>query len=224
MYAPRWLGILSFILLFSACAKEDSTESLRPSAEGAISLSFRNTVNNATLNFTDQYTNDCGETYTVSRFRYYVHDIQLLNNAGEAVNLSSDYFLVDEDIPASKTLTFKTPIGNYTSLIYTLGVDSARNMSGAQTGALDPGKGMFWTWNSGYVMAKLEGHADVSNELNHEFTYHVGGYKSPYIVIRKITLPIDDAGALQITRDTSLTINIKADINTWFSHNVQVKI
>jgi hypothetical protein len=44
-----------------------------------------------------------------------------------------------------------------TGIRFLLGVDSARNVSGIQTGALDPARGMFWTWNSGYVMAKIEG-------------------------------------------------------------------
>ena len=37
-----------------------------------------------------------------------------------------------------------------------LGVDSLRNVTGVQTGALDPAMDMYWTWNTGYVMAKLE--------------------------------------------------------------------
>ena len=49
------------------------------------------------------------------------------------------------------------PAGNYNSLSFLLGVDSMHNVSGAQTGALDPANDMFWTWNSGYVMAKMEG-------------------------------------------------------------------
>ncbi|WP_316930094.1 MbnP family protein, partial [Hymenobacter sp. IS2118] len=50
-------------------------------------------------------------------------------------------------MPASQLLALKDiPVGDYQSVSFTVGVDSARNVAGAQTGALDPNNGMFWTW------------------------------------------------------------------------------
>jgi hypothetical protein len=71
-----------------------------------------------------------------------------------------------------------------------LGVDSIRNVSGIQTGALDPLKGMFWTWNSGYVMAKLEGSSESSNSAGNRFTYHIGGFRPGMNVLKTIDLII----------------------------------
>jgi hypothetical protein len=42
-----------------------------------------------------------------------------------------------------------TSLKNITAIKFLLGVDSLKNVSGIQTGALDPAKGMFWTWNTG---------------------------------------------------------------------------
>ena len=58
-----------------------------------------------------------------------------------------------------RLLNLYLPEGDYTELQFLLGVDSLHNVSGAQTDDLDPAKDMFWTWNSGYVMAKMEGNS-----------------------------------------------------------------
>jgi hypothetical protein len=206
-------------LLVAACKKENSAEG---AARGDLILYFNHVVNDQILNFGDDYTTDQGEPYTVSSFKYYIHDIKLLNDKNETVSLSADYFLVDEENSGSKRITLKVPENKYKSISWLLGVDSARNVSGAQTGALDPVNGMFWTWNSGYVMAKLEGHSPVSTLSGQIFTYHVGGYKTPHITFREITLPF--AQHMTVAKDTTITISIKADINTWFSrvHTISI--
>ncbi|MBK9581192.1 MAG: hypothetical protein IPO48_04510 [Saprospiraceae bacterium] len=55
------------------------------------------------------------------------------------------------------------------------GVDSTRCSSGAQTGALDPAKGLFWSWSSGYIMVKAEGNAPTAADGS--FAFHLGGFK-----------------------------------------------
>jgi hypothetical protein len=63
------------------------------------------------------------------------------------------------------------PAGTYTGMYLTMGVDSARNVSGAQEGALDPANGMFWSWTSGYIMIKAEGLSPQG--AGGSFTYHL---------------------------------------------------
>jgi len=45
---------------------------------------------------------------------------------------------------------------------------------------------MFWTWNSGYIMAKLEGTSPVSSQPNNKFEYHIGGFREPVNVVSKV--------------------------------------
>lgn len=151
-----------------------------------------------------------------------MHAIKLINSKNETVELSKDYFLVDHEDANSRNIKLNAPADTCTSIIFTLGVDSARNISGAQTGALDPGNGMFWTWASGYVMAKLEGHSPVSTISGQAFTLHVGGFKVPYVTIRQIQLPLP--GNMIVVKDTSVTIKLNADIDTWFSriHTISI--
>lgn len=75
----------------------------------------------------------------------------------------------------------------YDSITFLIGVDSLHNVSGAQTGALDPVNDMFWTWNSGYVMAKLEGNSSSSPQMNQKFEYHIGGYSGKHNVVKKLS-------------------------------------
>jgi hypothetical protein len=212
-------SVILLSLFVAACQKEVNNDE---PATGKIVLSFHHMVRDQVLNFTDNYVNDLGEQYTVNGFKYYVHDIRLLNDNNELVPVSEEYFLVDEEDTASKTITLTVPEDKYTSITWLLGVDSTRNVSGAQTGTLDPVKGMFWTWASGYIMAKLEGHSPVSTLSGQVFTYHVGGYKTPYITFRNIALPFSQN--ITVAKDTLITISVNAEINTWFSrvHDISI--
>jgi len=60
---------------------------------------------------------------------------------------------------------------------FTIGVDASQVDEGAQTGPLDPAKGLFWSWNSGYIFMAIEGVSPASTETDEAFQYHVGGYK-----------------------------------------------
>jgi hypothetical protein len=217
-----YFSIIICCLFTAACQKEASTEGEQPPVTGTVVLNFNHLVKANVLNFTDNYVNDHGEQYTVDRFKYYVHDIKLLNDKNETIPVSSEYFLVDEENTATKTITLTVPENKYTSISWLLGVDSTRNVSGAQTGTLDPTNGMFWTWTSGYIMAKLEGHSPASTLSGQVFTYHVGGYKIPYVTSRNIALTFPQN--ITIVKDTSVTISMNADINNWFSrvHNISI--
>lgn len=212
--------VLVIASILGACKKEDSNNA--KGQTGTITLSFDHSVKSDPLVFGTTYTNDLGEDFTVGRFKYYVHDIRFVNNKNEVVELSEDYFLVDHEDAASRNIKLTVPVGTFNSIIYTLGVDSARNVSGAQTGALDPALGMFWTWSTGYVMAKLEGHSPVSTAGGQAFSLHVGGFKVPYVTIRQIQLPLQEN--MIVAKDTSIAVKINADINTWFSrvHSISI--
>jgi hypothetical protein len=203
---------IAIVVTAMSCQKE-AKDNL--DEKGQLVLQFSHYAKDEVLNFTDDYVNAHGESYTVDGFRYYVHDIKLVNDKNETVVASADYYLVNEELSDSKTIAVDVPAGKYKSITWLLGVDSARNVSGAQTGALDPGLGMFWTWTSGYIMAKLEGHSPASTMGGQAFTYHVGGFKVPYVTARTISLPFSQDVALEA--NTSITVAVKADIDTWFS-------
>lgn len=89
---------------------------------------------------------------------------------------------------SQKIFVGNIPAGIYSSVSFLIGVDSIRNVSGAQSGALDPANGMFWDWNTGYIMLKFEGHSPSSTAMAKQLLFHVGGFSGNSNTIRKIIL------------------------------------
>lgn len=186
---------------------------MRPATNlGYLRVEFSNFVGDDSLELdSGRYKNKLGQDFTVSNFKYYVSDFKLYTAKGDIYNFPRE-FLVRADDPKSFAMTLTAiPDGDYTSMSFTLGVDSAQNCSGAQSGALDPVNGMFWTWNTGYVFMKLEGKSSFSKSSGNIFEYHIGGYKAPANCIRKITLHLKD-NPVKMRFEESSSIEIKTDI------------
>ena len=177
-----------------------------------LQLIFRNYVGDELLVLNNQeYKNELGQPYTVSKFKYYIGNIQLLDYFGNVFSVDN-YHLINQDIKNSGEITLKSiPPGNYKSISFLIGVDSLHNCSGLQEGALDPINGMFWAWNTGYIFLKLEGHSELSKSPAGMFEYHIGGYKKPANAIRKVTLDLVDVNYLT-ERTGSKTVTIKTDV------------
>jgi len=168
------------------------------------------------------YVNPFGERYTVSRFRYYVSHLAFAASGNDAEPAGRCH-LVDVADPSSGVITLSVPAGHYSTLYFLLGVDSLHNVSGAQSGDLDPDRGMFWTWNSGYVMAKLEGTSAVSPLVDHRFEYHIGGYAGRYAVLQEISLPLG-AGGTGFVANRTYRVTISADVDAWWHGAFDLKI
>lgn len=132
---------------------------------------------------TDERLSD-GTTVRITTFRFYV-GVPVVNSDGKANLLPYDYHLVDAEDTASWTVTTTRSAPAY----FLLGVDSLTNVSGAFGGDLDPIKGMYWAWNSGYINLKLEGTSPASPYPTHTFELHLGGYLPPYATAQRVLLP-----------------------------------
>ncbi|MBV8255352.1 MAG: hypothetical protein JO154_22315 [Chitinophaga sp.] len=211
-----WLTILlsGTLLVMAACSK-----SLQPQANApitAVHIQFNNYVGNVPLQLNaGAYMNTAGEQYTVSKFLYYVSNFQLTDINGKTITLPQRYFLVDQATDSTKKITLDSvPVGQYTAIKWTIGVDSIRNVSGVQAGALAPENGMFWTWNSGYIMAKMEGHSPQATTALNVFLFHIGGFKQPYNALKTISITLPST--LTAGANHQAKINIKADADKWF--------
>jgi hypothetical protein len=153
-------------------------------------IQFKHWAGNKELHlFEETYTNSFGEPFVVSKFKYYISHITVTDINNRETVLPNSYYLVNEEDSLSKSI--QLPVAPaFKSISFIVGVDSARNVGGVQTGSLDPVNAMFWTWNSGYVFAKLEGQSDASTAPAHSFSWHAGGFRQKENALRKITLPI----------------------------------
>jgi len=183
-----------------------------------LSVIFHHALGGNKLVLGDPCKNILGENIIIEKFKYYVSNFSVTDNNGKLIKLPARYFLVDEADSLSKTITITIPDIAIKSIHFLLGVDSIRNVSGIQTGALDPLRGMFWTWNSGYIMAKLEGSSEASGAQGHYFTYHIGGFKNGMNATRMIELALPQNGK------PLHEINIIAEINQWFKSKSELKI
>ncbi len=212
--------LFSKILLLTAigmsllsCKKDPAV----PTGTGNLSIEFENVVGAENLQLgTRTYTNTFGETYTVSHFMYYVSNFTLQKKDGSTYLVPESYFLINQEDPASQTIALADiPAGDYTGLSFLIGVDSTRNTSGAQTGALDPVNGMFWSWNTGYIFVRMEGNSPASPQPNNKVLFHVGGFKGATNCIRQ-TSPFLNGSVLQVRAGKTPEVHYKVDLAQLF--------
>lgn len=209
--------LLLISVLFCQCKKEYSNEYGIDPAFGFVNLNFQASVGDENLSMGKTYFNHVSEPFEVKRFQFYVHNVRLLSEDKNWVEVyPKEHFLVDFNKPASNSLSFYTFIGQFNAVEFTIGVDSARNFSGLQSGALDPLNGMFWAWSSGYVYAKLEGFSPLSRHPSGEFTYHIGGFREPFVAFRKIRIDFAPTDKLVLKKGDRRNIIINSDILKWF--------
>lgn len=157
-----------------------------------VQIKFEHMIYNHPLKTdTGKYFNAAGQPFTITKFKYYVGNIVLQNSNG-ANYFHKEYYLISEEDENSKSITlYDIPVGDYTAMSITIGIDSIDNCNGVQSGALDPVHGMFWSWNSGYIFLKLEGTSAACSTPMHFFEYHIGGFTVHNNCIRKTTLQFD---------------------------------
>ena len=172
--------VVASMITVASC-KKTASEDPAPIPTGQFRIEFEHLVETNALEFNTantQYTNNVSETFNVTTFKYYISNVVLIASNGLEYAVPKSYFLVDasNDVKSLITLT-NIPEANYKKIRFTLGVDSTRNVSGVQTGALDQANGMFWSSNSGYIFLKMEGTSPQITGMGNSFAYHIGGFK-----------------------------------------------
>lgn len=206
---------LLIVIAISSC-KKDPTETITtptPVQTGSLKIELENTVGDSALVLnTSSYTNANNDTFTVSTFKYYISNIKLKKADNTEYTVPESYFLIDHSVDASNLISLANiPVGDYTGITFMIGVDSIRNVSGAQTGALDPANGMFWSWLSGYIMFKMEGNSPQSSTTEHKLVFHVGGFSGTNNVLKTITPSFNGSKAIVSTTVTP-EIHLKVDL------------
>jgi hypothetical protein len=99
--------------------------------------------------------------------------------------------LVDLSVTPSLALGLDVPKTlPFNRLKCNLGIDSLTNEAGAMGGDLDPTKGMYWAWQSGYVNFKMEGKSPICPTWKHKFQLHLGGYLAPFNALQTLDFKV----------------------------------
>jgi len=216
----QFAAILVFAAVtgFVSCKKDEvpPADEDHHAGTGTLRVNFTPMFGDSLLDLnTESYVTGNGDTLTVSLFKFYVSNVKLTDDEGNIHAVPESYYLINAETPTSETITLSDiPGGHYTSISFLIGVDSTRNVSGSQTGALDPANAMFWTWNSGYIMAKLEGSSPQSTQSFNAVTYHIGGFSGTNNAIRSVTIPLTTNASVTSTGNPLVTL--KADVAEWF--------
>lgn len=135
------------------------------------------------------YSND-KDSIEISALKFYISDVELYNEGNLVWKEKGSYHLIDASEEKTLIVPLSVPkISDFDSIVFDLGIDSVTNVTGVQGGDLDPMKGMYWTWQSGYINFKLEGKSPLCNTRHHAFEFHIGGYHYPYNTLQRISQP-----------------------------------
>ena len=138
----------------------------------------------------------------IDLFRCYISNLEFVNKKNRVFYEKDSYHLLDAE--KLETLSFSLEVKKeilYDSIRFMIGIDSLTSISGAMGGDLDPTKGMFWTWNTGYIFFKLEGESPICETHKNRFVYHLGGYDGLYAAQQLVTLPVTNNNDINIMID-----------------------
>ena len=175
----------------------------------SLAVNFHLEFNKLPLELNKKYVSASKDTLIVETFRCYISNIQIQYEDNSVFTQKESYHLLDSEHPNS----FQIPITKksdklFSKITFNIGIDSLTNAAGAMAGDLDPIKGMYWAWQSGYINMKIEGKSPNCSTRKNEFQFHIGGYMQPYYAMRKI----------EINGNINGNINIAIDLKSFFSN------
>lgn len=157
-------------------------------------LHFNLKFRNDNLFQNKKYLSLCKDTLQIETFRFYISNVKFILNDNSQISEENSYHLIDIEEPNSQFISFsKKSNKEIKKVIFSLGIDSTASVSGALSGDLDPTKGMYWAWQSGYINFKIEGKSSSCKTRNNAFQFHLGGYLKPNCALRTIELEIKNS-------------------------------
>ncbi len=205
------------IALFAISCKKDNNPVTPGNTNSALTLKFEHNWGAESFRFGQAYLSSSNDTITPTLLRYYISNVKITKTDGSVWAEPESYHLVDYTDAINGVVTFtipNVPSGDYKALSYLVGVDSVRNYSGAQTGALDPANGMFWTWNSGYIYFKFEGNTPQAK--GGKCAYHIGGFTAPFVGSRPFSTTLN-GDLIKATPNSIPQVHLALDVAKLFS-------
>ena len=197
---------IHIVFLFLFCFQVNSQ-----SKNDSLAVNFHLEFNKFPLKLNKKYVSASKDTLTIETFRCYISNIQIQYDDNSVFTQKESYHLLDLENPNS----FQIPITKksdklISKITFNIGIDSLTNTSGAMAGDLDPIKGMYWAWQSGYINMKIEGKSSSCKTRKNEFQFHLGGYMKPYYAMRKVEL--------NFNKNSNNNVNIGIDLKEFFSN------
>lgn len=164
------------------------------------SIQFKPVFGSHPLSFDSTYYIGSKDSIQFTALRFYVSNIELLNHNKTVWKETTSFHLIDAANEKSMQIHIPSNV-SYDKLKINLGIDSATNVAGALGGDLDPTKGMYWTWQSGYINFKLEGNSNLCKTRHNEFQFHLGGYQYPNNSLQTVFINSKEQATIEIVMD-----------------------
>lgn len=146
--------------------------------------------------------------------KFYISDVKFLNQNQPVWEESDSYRLIDLSELETLDLIFEMPEKLvFDKIQFQLGIDSTTHDTGVMGGDLDPTKGMYWSWNTGYINFKLEGKSPLSKARDKSFQFHLGGYLSPFPTVQIVELDFSKEKDKELKMDISKFLSV-VDLTT----------
>ena len=168
-----------------------------------INIAFNPVFATRPIDFNDSvYSLKDGNNIKFETLKFYISGIQFYNNAKLVWQEKNSYHLYDATDGNHQSVKLSIPSTiKFSKLTFNLGIDSVTNVSGAMGNDLDPTKGMYWTWQNGYINLKLEGTSNTCPNPKKEFQFHLGGYIKPLACLKKISIEVNNKNSINIYID-----------------------
>jgi hypothetical protein len=213
-------GGLVVLLIFTSASCSDSNDE-QISTQATPTFNFIHDWDSQSVTSSDfnniQFTNENGEMLSIERLRYVISDFTFRTAAGEELVLD-DYNLVDltNSNGLSYTIENQIPVGNYTNVSFTFGLDNEDNAENY----IDLNSASFNVpdmLGGGYHYMQFDGKYLDTNANEQGFNYHaIRAVDNPGA---NPTFPQDtfftvNLGAITITNSTE--IEVKVNLAEWF--------
>ena len=168
------LGLIS-VLGISACKDEPEPPLPDPAT---IQVDFVVKWGNNNLALEQYYPAPDGRNYAIQVFKCFISNLSLVR-PDDYTTLVKDVALIDLYYPASQSIAGNVAAGTYTGIKFSLGLDSIQNHGDPSDypveHPLSSVTGMYWSWFTNYIFAKIEGIADSTNaDTINPFLFHPG--------------------------------------------------
>lgn len=152
-----------------------------------------------------------GDSTRVNLLRFYVSKLRLLQKEKQ-VWADSNTHLIDAAEEKSCLVALPQNV-SYDAVHFLLGIDSATNAAGAAGGDLDPMKGMYWAWQSGYINVKVEGSSSLCATRKNAFQFHLGGFRGSDGCVQSLQFPATPGKDILVAVDVDAFLN-NVDLKT----------
>ena len=191
-------------LTFTACQE---LEDPKPDEIQEITMHISHLFETDSLVFTDQeYTLESGEVVKFNRLSYLLSNFYLQKADGSKHQLADYYMLINAHSQETRFTLKEIPMGGYTAIGFSIGLDSAINHGNPNQydsdHPLSPiNNSLHWNWQGGYIFTALEGKIPADAE---SFAFHLAGSQNKLDFHLPINFTKEEAGLVaQLSYDVS---------------------